>query len=96
MLDTSPMIKNMEMLRQDAGRMLDDLGRLQSALVNESKVRLNHVAGRVSRVNDETRRQMKAFDETIHTRPYSYYTLAGAMIAGLIGGLLLPFGRRNH
>lgn len=122
MLNKSSLGKNVNSLRQDANKMIEDLSRLQIDLVNEGKLRtatsanriadlvearvdqgatavaqrLEMVANQVTRITAETKRQLIAADAAMHKRPYSYYALSGAFVAGVIGGLMLPPRKKIH
>ena len=121
MLNGSSFDRNVESLRKDANRMLEDLGRLQADIVKTGRFNTEKVAGklsdavatrldqslqtlsvgfgtmvdRVNRINAETKRQLQVIDTTMHKRPYSYYALCGAVAVGVIGGMLMPVGRRG-
>jgi len=92
--------KNVELLRQDANKMIEDLGRLQADLVQEGRAVTTTTAHKLAEVAQsrlaETKRQLQAVDDRLHKRPYSYYALGGAFTLGILGGLMLPFTRRVH
>lgn len=100
MMPVSNLGKNVELLRQDANKMIEDLGRLQADLVQEGRevtATTTHKLAEVAQARlAETKRQLQTVDDTLHKRPYSYYALGGAFTLGLIGGFMLPFTRKVH
>lgn len=92
--------KNVELLRKDANKMIEDLGRLQADLVQEGRAVTTTTAHKLAEAAQsrlaETKRQLQSVDDTLHKRPYSYYALGGAFTLGILSGLMLPFARRVH
>jgi ElaB/YqjD/DUF883 family membrane-anchored ribosome-binding protein len=100
MMPVSAIGKNVELLRKDANKMIEDLGRLQANLVEEGRAVTATTAHQLAEAAQtrlaETKRQLQTVDETLHKRPYSYYALGGAFTLGVLGGLILPLTRRVH
>jgi ElaB/YqjD/DUF883 family membrane-anchored ribosome-binding protein len=100
MLPVRNLGKNVELLRQDANKMIEDLGRLQADLVQEGREVTTTTAQKLADVAQarlaETKRQLQNVDETLHKKPYSYYALGGAFTLGILGGIMLPLTRKIH